>query len=326
VTLHPFSSRLRSAVFLLALVLLSACAPRAPLIAAGVSATLTALAPTAILPADRATSTAVPTLAPPAASPTPGNPPASEAPASEATATDTSASVTSTSVTSASAISASATPANAEATPAPTEPPTQAAPAPTAAPAAAPASVTAGDLMFQDSFDSAGLWSVGETDSSSVSVAGGLMTFTQKTAGGFSVRIVGRKGSDFYAEVTAALADRCASGDRYGLMFRAQDLSNFYALQVNCDGQYRLVRYSGGAAAPIIDWTPSDVIQRGRQSANTLAVIARGAEFQVIINNTPLASASDASFADGRFGLMVGANITRNFTVLFDNLKANKLS
>lgn len=270
--------------------LFAACAPRPNIIEANVGGTLTALAPTAILAIDRATSTAVSTLAPPTVAASPTEPAAVEPTATPQTAT----------------------------TPEPTPSASEAA---TATLAAAPV----GELIFLDSFDSAGPWSVGETDSSNVNVSGGLMTFTQKIAGSFSIRIVGKQGDNFYAEVSTALADRCASGDRYGLMFRAQNPSNYYAFQIDCDGRYRLMRYVDDAATAIVDWTPSPTILRGSQAANTLAVTAQGDSFLLAINGTPLTTAADSAFAAGRFGLMVGANASQNFTVVFDNLQANKV-
>lgn len=271
--------------------LLTACAPRVQVIESSVNGTLTALAPTAILPADRATSTSVPTLAPPTLATTPIELATIE-PSPPATQTDSTAEPSST-------------------------------PEPTATTTLA--SVAVGELIFRDTFDSAGPWSVGETDSSNVSVVGGVMSFTQKTPGSFSIRIVGKQGENFYAEVSGALADRCASGDRYGLMFRAQNPSNYYAFQIDCDGRYRLMRYVDDAATAIVDWTPSSAIQRGTQAVNTLAVTAQGDSFLLAINGAPLTTAADSAFASGRFGLMVGANITQNFTVVFDNLQANKV-
>lgn len=271
--------------------LLVACAPRVEVIESSVGGTLTALAPTAILPVDRATSTAVPTLAPPTVALTP---------------------------TEQAAVEPSPTSAQTDSTAEPA-----ATPEPTAT--ATLASVAVGELIFRDTFDSAGPWSVGETDSSNVSVTAGVMTFTQKTPGSFSIRIVGKQGDNFYAEVSGALADRCASGDRYGLMFRVQNPSNYYAFQIDCDGRYRLMRYVDDASTAIVDWTPSSAIQRGTQAINTLAVTAQGDSFLLAINGTPLTTAADGAFASGRFGLMVGANITQNFTVVFDNLQANKV-
>jgi hypothetical protein len=258
---------------------IAACAPRQTVIATGVSSTLTAMAPTAILPADRPTSTSVPTLAPPTATSLPTETP-----------------------------------------PLPTVAATEGPP-----PTDTPVAGTVGELIFEDTFDNPGPWAVGDSGDSNVAVSGGVMSFAQKMPGSFSFRVIGRQGADFYAEVTGALAKNCGSGDFYGLMFRIQDASNYYAFQIDCDGRYRFARYVGGAKTAIVDWTGTSAINRGAQANNTLAVTARGSTFQFAVNGTPLATADDTAFASGRFGLMVGSNVTKNFTVLFDNLRANKV-
>ena len=282
--------------------LLVACAPRPNIIASGVSGTLTALAPTSALPIDRPTSTPVPTLPPTHLQPsaTPGS---EAAPATEAaSATETTPGEGTATVT----IAATETPS----------------PVPTETPALDHSAI--GELIFEDPFDSSGLWTLGETENSSVAIGGGVMTFTQKTPGTFSFRILGRQGGDFHAEIDGALAKNCGSGDRYGLMFRAQDLSNYYVFQIDCDGRYRFARYVEGAVTAIVDWTPSPAIDRGAQSANTLAVTAKGEAYAFAINGTPVATANDGIFESGRFGVTVGANVTKDFTVVFDNLKVNK--
>ena len=272
---------MKHVAFILPIVLLfiTACAPRQTVIATGVSSTLTAMAPTAILPADRPTSTSVATLAPPTATSLPTETP-----------------------------------------PLPTVAATEGPP-----PADTPVAGTVGELIFEDTFDNPGPWAVGDSGDSNVAVSGGVMSFAQKTPGSFSFRVIGRQGADFYAEVTGALANNCGSGDFYGIMFRIQDASNYYAFQIDCDGLYRFARYVGGAKTAIVDWTGTSAINRGAQANNTLAVTARGNTFQFAVNGTPLATADDTAFASGRFGLMVGSNVTKNFTVLFDNLRANKV-
>jgi hypothetical protein len=259
-------------------------------IESGVRGTLTALAPTAILPVDRPTSTQVPTL-----------PPSTQAPAS--TPTQLPADQTTLLVA----------------------PPTASQPAPAPTDTLSPVSADTGELIFQDTFDTSGPWAVGETEDSNVSVSGGVLLFTHKTPGSFSFRLVGKQSQDFHAEVTTALAKQCASGDRYGLMFRVLDPSNYYAFVIECDGQYRFLRYVSGAATPIVDWTATPAIERGAQSINTLAVTARGDTFEFSVNGTLLSTASDGIFASGRFGLLVGANATKDFTVVFDNLTVNKM-
>ncbi len=278
----------------LSMLFFTACAPRQAVIEAGVGGTLTALVPTSVLPADRATSTAVPTLPPPTATAAEDIQPTREPTANGETSTEPPPTVEATAA-------------------APTETPVPTAPA-------------VGELIYEDTFDAPGLWSVGDAGDSSVDISGGEMAFTQKTPGSFSLRILGKQGNDFHLEVETALANKCTSGDRYGLLFRAQDPANYYVFQIDCDGRYRLARYVSAAGTPLIDWTDTPAIQRGSQAANTLAVTAQGSSFSLAINGEPLATASDSVFAGGRFGLTVGANITKNFTVIFDNLRVSKVS
>lgn len=259
-------------------VALAACEPRETVIVEGVGGTLTAIAPTPLLPADRPTSTAVPTVLPV----TPTN-------TTEPTAT---------------------------AEPTATEGPT---------PTHSPVPSTTGELIFEDTFDSAGLWAVGDATDSNVVVSGGVLSYTQKTPGSFSYRIIGKQAADFSAELTTTLANTCGSGDKYGILFRVQDANNTYAFQIDCEGRYRLARFVGGATTPLIDWTPSSAIERGAKSVNVLAVQATGSDLTLIINGTKVGSHNDSGFANGKFGLIVGSNVTRNFTVLFDDLRIYQL-
>lgn len=185
-----------------------------------------------------------------------------------------------------------------------------------------PVTITLGELIFEDTFSAPGGWAVGDTPDSNVTVNGGVLSYTQKTPGSFSFRVVGRQGGDFFAEIGAALANNCGSGDRFGMIFRLQDANNYYSFQIDCDGRYRFVRYGGGAATPVIDWTATEEIERGAQAVNALGVSAKGSDFIFSINGTQVATASDSAYASGRFGLWVGANVSQNFTVVFDNFRA----
>jgi hypothetical protein len=45
----------------------------------------------------------------------------------------------------------------------------------------------------------------------------------------------------------------------------------------------------------------------------------------VFINGEQLGAASDSIFTGGRFGLWVGSNVTKNFTVVFDELRVYQI-
>ncbi len=278
-------------------VFIAACAPRQAVIETGVSATLTAMAPTSVLPVGRATSTPAPIVQPPTATPA-----ALLAPTTGP--------------------QPSATDAPQAGTPAPAA--TQEAigsPAPTTAPGL-PA---LGAPIFADPFDVPGPWAVGDTDDSAVTVSGGVLTYIQKAPGSFSFRIIGRQGADHFAQVTTTLPKGCGAGDKFGLMFRVQDTDNYYVYMIDCDGRYRLARYGSGASTSVVDWTQSSAIKRGKNAVNKLAVLAKGNSLALYVNDTPLTTATESMYADGRFGLWVGSNITNNLTIVFDDLEVYSL-
>ncbi|MEK7276093.1 MAG: hypothetical protein AAB427_01975 [Chloroflexota bacterium] len=276
--------------------LLSACAPRQAVIDSGVAATLTALVPTSLLPAGRPTSTAVPLIMP-AVSPEVPTPANTAAPENTTAPADT--------VAPAATVAQTATVA--------------------ALPVNTAAANTTGALIFEDLFDTAGPWAVGDTTDSNVAVSGGALTYAQKTPGTFSYRLIGRQGGDFRAEVSTALPKGCGSGDKFGLMFRILDASNYYLFQIDCDGRYRLMRFVGGADTPLLDWSQSPAIKRGVNAANTLRVETKGNSITVFVNGERLGAATDLIFTSGRFGLWVGSNVTNNFTVVFDELRVYQL-
>jgi hypothetical protein len=200
-------------------------------------------------------------------------------------------------------------------------------PSPAIGPSLTPTPFTAGlgELIFEDTFNAPGGWALGDSVDTNVAINSNILFYTQKTPQTFSFRVIGKVGADFYAEVNTALASDCRSGDRFGLMFRVQDANNYYAYQIDCDGRYRLTRYASGAANPIVDWTQSDLIKRGAKANNKLGVIAKGPSLTVLVNDAQLAAAEDSAFANGRFGLWMGTNVTANFTVAFDDLRAYNL-
>jgi hypothetical protein len=182
-----------------------------------------------------------------------------------------------------------------------------------------------GELIFEEKFEAQGPWSIGDVEDSTVSVAGGTLTYIQKNPGSYSIRIISRQGDDFYAEVGATPPANCGTLDKYGLIFRAQDVSNYYVFQLDCDGRYRVLRFGGTAANPLVDWTTSSAILRGSKAFNVIALQAKGNTFTLYINQTKVGTVTDSAYTTGSFGLWVGSNITRDFTVKFTAMKAYKL-
>ncbi|MBI5081713.1 MAG: hypothetical protein HZB17_10470 [Chloroflexi bacterium] len=297
----------KRALLVAGMILIAACSPRPLVIEVGVAATLTSLAPTPIVPLDRPTSTPVPVVMPASETPLtkPTTPPPTLAPTVPSAAPTQNISATTAAPTSTSAPTST--------------------PAPTATATEAPTAIKVGAVIFEETFESQGLWAIGDAGDSSVNIAGGILTYTQKSSGSYSVRIIGRQGDDFYAEVGATPPGNCGTLDKYGLIFRAQDVANYYVFQLDCDGRYRLLRFGGSAANPLIDWTTSSTITRGSRAFNVLGVQAKGSTMTLFINQTKVDTATDSAYSSGRFGLWLGSNVTRDFTVKFNGMRAFKL-
>ncbi len=126
---------------------------------------------------------------------------------------------------------------------------------------------------------------------------------------------------NFFAEVTAQ-TQACAGKDAAGFAGRINgaNLNSGYALEVSCDGNYRLRKFSEGSVAVLRDWTASEAIVKGPNATNRLGLLAHGDQVTPFANGVPLGpSVQDASFANGIFGLYAMARETPGAVVYFDD-------
>jgi serine/threonine protein kinase len=116
-------------------------------------------------------------------------------------------------------------------------------------------------------------------------------------------------------------------GDIYGLVFRLNPINKaFYVLELNNLGQYRLMRAQGNNPLnwlTLIDWTSSNAIQSGYGHLNTFLIIARGTQFSFYINQQlTISTFSDATYASGLIGFLVGGDSHGGTEAIFNNLWA----
>ncbi|MGE5604008.1 MAG: SH3 domain-containing protein, partial [Nitrososphaerales archaeon] len=123
---------------------------------------------------------------------------------------------------------------------------------------------------------------------------------------------------DFYVEVDAAAEAGPADG-MLGILFRYEDIDNFYAFLVSGDGWYTMLKYVDGEMSRPIDWSESTALQTGEGAENKVAVLANGREIAVFANDEELDRAQDGSFATGQIALVAGTNKEGDLEVSFDN-------
>ncbi|MGD2177806.1 MAG: hypothetical protein PVG71_08290 [Anaerolineae bacterium] len=122
-----------------------------------------------------------------------------------------------------------------------------------------------------------------------------------------ALSLLGQPGSDFALEVIAVpLAGPESGFYGYGLVYRAQDPTHYYAFAVGGDGYYVILRVDGSQAAPLVTWQQFPHIQRGRQP-NRLRVTCAGASCDFAINDEYAATVEDDTWLTGDVGLWARA-------------------
>ncbi len=134
-----------------------------------------------------------------------------------------------------------------------------------------------GDTLLVDPFD-------GTADFSIQPDSGDWGTAEYNTDGQFMVGLNAFAGPlyDFYQDVT--LPDSFmlqldagyegTNNNAYGVIFRVQDVDQFYAFNVSGDGYFIVERFEGENSTTLIDWTASSAIVQDELTANSLAVVA----------------------------------------------------
>lgn len=126
---------------------------------------------------------------------------------------------------------------------------------------------------------------------------------------------------EVYFQATARVPE-CREGDYYGLIVRGQDIENFYAFEVMCEGRVRIKKVERNQVALLFNGPVNPAVRAGNGAVNVLAVRAVGDSFDFIINGQTAASAREATFATGKIGLLARGFLTPQFTVYFDNVYA----
>ena len=114
-------------------------------------------------------------------------------------------------------------------------------------------------------------------------------------------------------------------GDSYGVVFRLSPTrDNFYVLEINSQGSYRLVRAMSNNPynwLTLIDWTHSNAILTGYGQLNTFLILAKGSLFRFYVNKQLIVTAfSDTAFASGLIGFFVGGDSPRGTAAAFRNI------
>lgn len=129
---------------------------------------------------------------------------------------------------------------------------------------------------------------------------------------------------NYYLEMTAT-TDQCDGLDHYGFVFGIPyPADNPVRLaRLSCNGSYSYSYYDNSIDSKfhyLKQWTSSPSILAGSNQTNRLGVQVKGNTVRLYANGNLLAEINDPQIAAGRFGMVVGAANTPNFTVRLSNI------
>jgi len=175
-------------------------------------------------------------------------------------------------------------------------------------------------LLYEDDFSNPGTgWLRHSDDQSEMDYEDGEYRVLGKEPGAHMVwcQEAGQFG-DFALEIDARLVSGTEQA-RYGLVFRLQDLDNFYSFLVSPSGYYLVQAWLNGVWTTMQAKTESAFIEQGN-SKNHLEVICKGSQIALAVNGHSLATITDNSLTSGDVGMIVRTPAP-NADVHFDNIR-----
>ncbi len=180
--------------------------------------------------------------------------------------------------------------------------------------------VGAGTQLFNETFNPAGYWNVGENDFSNIIISDYRLSIQMKRLGVIAWTTNGYVGGDFFYQGDTYVGS-CQRDDYYGLVFRSRN-NDRTLFGISCGGEYRVIQQHDDQYDDLIGFTFTPTIVAGSKAANLLAVRAQKAQLRFYVNDQYVASIETADPTPGLFGAFVRASQTRNLRVDFDDLAA----
>lgn len=178
----------------------------------------------------------------------------------------------------------------------------------------------AGRVLFQDDFsDPESGWNRATTERGESDYEDGAYRILVKEPNVDIWSTAGREFSDVRIEVDAFKVggDR---DNRFGVICRAVDASNFYTFIISSDGYYGIGKLKGQQYQLIgmEALQPSDAIHQG-SAFNHIRADCIGSTLALYVNGKKLAEVQDSEFASGDVGLIAGTYQEPGTDVRFNN-------
>lgn len=183
---------------------------------------------------------------------------------------------------------------------------------------------------YEETFDDAGKWGIGEDLEASGEVTGGRYEFLVNANLGLFWATAGERMSDGVYQVEATQLEGPLDNG-YGMMFRVDsDNNSFYLFEVSGDGYVwiGLCENSCEEEQPLVGngWVSSDAVNQGLDVTNILRVRAEGGNMIFFVNDQEVGRVTDNTLSRGDIGIMVETLGQGGVLVAFDNFTVTPLS
>jgi hypothetical protein len=186
-----------------------------------------------------------------------------------------------------------------------------------------------GSPDWKKEFNSESDWHTYDTAGDRAEIKNGKLFFTMDDTIDYSIwTYAAPRITDYYLEIVATTPAACSGKDRYGLIIQtpSDSYTEGYWFHVACDGGYKFSRWNGSKSTTLISWGTNPAINSGPNQTNRLGIMKNGKQFGIYINGVLLGEVEDNTYiGEGKFGVIVHAANTSNFTIAYDDAAYWKL-
>jgi hypothetical protein len=192
-----------------------------------------------------------------------------------------------------------------------------------------PASDRVATGKFQDHFDGASCnWDRGTYGGAEYNCVDGGYRFTMQQPHGLwlvslNSPLKGTIPQDNLLMTAQVMQTQGSNGIAYGIIFRRQDGTHYYAFLVTNEGQYTLYRAEGSTNTPLVAWKKASAFKTGLNVPNTIGVDAYKNSISLYVNGERVETLTETAWTTGTVSIGAGARggpESQPGTVSFDDI------
>ncbi|MGD8455805.1 MAG: hypothetical protein PVF83_05410 [Anaerolineales bacterium] len=179
-----------------------------------------------------------------------------------------------------------------------------------------------GNPDWKKEFNSEHDWYTYDAAGDRVEIKNGKLFYTMDDTLNYSLwAYAAPRVEDFYLEILATTPAACSGKDRYGIILTPKDAyDKGYLFHLACDGEFRLSIYNGSDTDVLIPWGTNAAIHSGPNQTNTMGFLRNGKKIGIYANGVLIGEIDDDTYmGENKFGVIIHAANTTNFTIAYDD-------